>query len=381
MDPNRTLPKAIPEEVLAITRRYVKDGRNPALEEAVTALLQLDAVKRYLHHASQAKVNTFGTHASRYLALYDPSGSVEIAHTSRYSHRTGKSELCVLATRPLPAKFELKDLTGSLAVLTDEEDEELKRTNPGARGTSVRRDFSVIFLENRNKSALFLGPARFVNHDCDPNSELYRKNKSIVFRTLRPIKVGEEITASYGPSYFGRQNKHCLCETCERAGLGGYSPKSKGTTDSDSDSETEATECPKSGDTVSIPAGQENFKCTRRGAYHRSMEDAGEDDEDETDATTSKSASPEADDKPLTRHRKKEAEQQARAARLAKSKGRKATSYATPVMEDDLSQTPVIPCDEDGNPLPLCCTCRNIVPIISVDGETVWGLDESQCPR
>ena len=33
--------------------------------------------------------------------LYIPSGSIEIAHTSQYSHCTGKSELCIPACHPL----------------------------------------------------------------------------------------------------------------------------------------------------------------------------------------------------------------------------------------------------------------------------------------
>jgi hypothetical protein len=65
--------------------------------------------------------------------------------------------------------------------------------------------------------------------------------------------VGEEITASYGPDYceysscalgprlrlgvVGKQNKHCLCATCEEAGRGGYAPP--GTYPETSDSERE----------------------------------------------------------------------------------------------------------------------------------------------
>lgn len=68
------------------------------------------------------------------------------------------------------------------------------------------------------KNHLFLGPARFVNvshdshckrglmthflqHDCENNCELFREGKYITFRVLRPIAVGEEITAHYGDGY------------------------------------------------------------------------------------------------------------------------------------------------------------------------------------
>jgi hypothetical protein len=100
-------------------------------------------------------------HASRYFELYHPTGSIEIAHTSRYSHRTGKSELCILATRPLSTGAVISELKGSMANLTEEEDMELKRTD--IRNSDIRRDFSVIHSKQMKKNHLFLGPARFVN--------------------------------------------------------------------------------------------------------------------------------------------------------------------------------------------------------------------------
>lgn len=103
----------------------------------------------------------FGSHASRYFELYHPSGSIEIAHTSRYSHRTGKSELCILATRNIAAHTVVTELKGSMANLTEEEDKELKRTD--LRNCDIRRDFSVIHSKSMKKNHLFLGPARFVN--------------------------------------------------------------------------------------------------------------------------------------------------------------------------------------------------------------------------
>jgi histone-lysine N-methyltransferase SUV420H len=101
------------------------------------------------------------SHASRYFELYNPAGSIEIAHTSRYSHHTGKSELCILATRNLAVGTVVTELKGSMANLTDEEDKELKRTD--LRNSDIRRDFSVIHSKSMKKNHLFLGPARFVN--------------------------------------------------------------------------------------------------------------------------------------------------------------------------------------------------------------------------
>ena len=52
---------------------------------------------------------------SRYLELYLPTGSIEIAQTSRYSHKTGKSELCVIAVKPLKAGQVITDLKGEVS--------------------------------------------------------------------------------------------------------------------------------------------------------------------------------------------------------------------------------------------------------------------------
>lgn len=93
-----------------------------------------------------------------------PSGSIEIAQTSRYSRITGKNELCILATRPMPVNFLITELKGSLAELTDEEDCDLKKSDSRSGGEGGRRrDFSVIHSKQLKKNHLFLGPARFVN--------------------------------------------------------------------------------------------------------------------------------------------------------------------------------------------------------------------------
>ena len=53
------------------------------------------------------------------------------------------------------------DLKGSMADLTDEQDEALKNTGRATGG--IRKDFSVIYSASRGVNHLFLGPARFVN--------------------------------------------------------------------------------------------------------------------------------------------------------------------------------------------------------------------------
>ena len=221
---------------LAAVRYYVLNYSQKQINAFATyvALLELRRTRLSLVNA----LLTPDSHASRYFELYLPSGSIEIAHTSRYSHRTGKSELCILATRPLAPGTVISELKGSMADLTDQEDKELKGTDLGRpESVGIRRDFSVIHSKQLKKNHLFLGPARFVNvslsscalfarfarppttfvltisppifrlgtaraqHDCEHNVELFREGRYITFRVIKHIGVGEEVTAHYGDGY------------------------------------------------------------------------------------------------------------------------------------------------------------------------------------
>ncbi|KAJ3909197.1 hypothetical protein F5879DRAFT_984991 [Lentinula edodes] len=291
MDSSRRLPKVSPHDLIEIVRRLVmfKGPLQHAVRNAVDDLVYLTPIRYYLQNYTQKQINAFATHASRYFELYHPSGSIEISHTSRYSHRTGKSELCILATRNLAPGSVITELKGSMANLTDEEDRELKRTD--LRNSDIRRDFSVIHSKSMKKNHLFLGPARFVNHDCDNNCELFREGRYITFRVLRPISIGEEITAHYGDCYFGRKNRHCLCETCEKKGRGGYAPdhtdddipSDSAFSDSDSDGTSSESDATSSGQEDGAVKRQVNLneRRTRRGVY--AVVTKEEDHSDESD--------------------------------------------------------------------------------------------------
>lgn len=74
--------------------------------------------------------------------------------------------------------------------MTEEEEELIK---------SSRRDFSIV-VSSRNKTAsLFLGPARFANHDCGASARLMTTGTNgMEIIAVRDIEIGEEITVSYG---------------------------------------------------------------------------------------------------------------------------------------------------------------------------------------
>ena len=101
----------------------------------------------------------------------------------------------------------------------------------GLRGYSAKIDdrdllddmtFSVFApTSNCKYSRIMLGPASFVNHDCNPNSrytgEGEKKLTAIRIETITSIAPGEEITVSYADIYFGNRNKQCLFSTsCRR---------------------------------------------------------------------------------------------------------------------------------------------------------------------
>ncbi len=58
--------------------------------------------------------------------------------------------------------------------------------------------------------------ARYVNHSCDPNTEAESNRGRLMYRAIKPIAQGSEITVDYGEEhmalYFGAAG--CLCPGC-----------------------------------------------------------------------------------------------------------------------------------------------------------------------
>lgn len=150
------------------------------------------------------------SHLRRYFAVYLPKAGFELDRTYRYEC-TKKVEACLLATQEWKAGDELKCCAGVIAELTSEEELAL-----------AERDFSVMYSTKRNSMCLFMGPARFINHDCNPNCKFISFGDTISFKVIRPISVGQEITCFYGDDYFGVGNCDCLCESCESLCVGGF---------------------------------------------------------------------------------------------------------------------------------------------------------------
>lgn len=74
--------------------------------------------------------------------------------------------------------------------MTEEEEEVIK---------STRRDFSIVVSSRSKSASLFLGPARFANHDCGANAKLMTAGSAgMEIIAVRDIGIGDEITVTYG---------------------------------------------------------------------------------------------------------------------------------------------------------------------------------------
>jgi uncharacterized protein len=69
--------------------------------------------------------------------------------------------------------------------------------------------------------------ARYINHSCRPNAEVYFVKHVIKIRAIKNIKPGDEITYHYGRNYFNAFIKSvgCKCVACKKKTATIRSPK------------------------------------------------------------------------------------------------------------------------------------------------------------
>ncbi|ODO11703.1 hypothetical protein I350_00487 [Cryptococcus amylolentus CBS 6273] len=257
------------DEVLNIVRETVTKGN---IQAAMQRLQEFHLFRQHLDTKITAgQKERFIKHLRRYLLVLQPASRLEIHLTSRYTFITGHTELAVFATRPLIPGTVMQELQGSVVPLPNEWREEMdigddyaveaageesdsedenameeeddgRDTESAAEGSSrrrrareerkqqgqrrsdrtKRRDFSIVWSGLKRCYQLFLGPARFLNHDCNPNVELLRQGNYVTFRVTKPIKIGDELTTFYGENYSSIDS---LCLTCEQQEKGGFAPK------------------------------------------------------------------------------------------------------------------------------------------------------------
>lgn len=141
------------------------------------------------------------SHRSMYQRAIAPTSKFKIVKCDKYPS-DGEAGAKILAKSFIPKEEVLKDLCGTMKSVTDD------FLVPGIN------DFSVIYSSRQNIQRLWLGPAAYLNHDCNSNAVIYSLQRDLVCaKTIRDISPGEEITVNYGDTYFGTNG--CLCHTCE----------------------------------------------------------------------------------------------------------------------------------------------------------------------
>ncbi|KAE9367812.1 hypothetical protein N431DRAFT_471212 [Stipitochalara longipes BDJ] len=207
------------DEVTSILQKRVIIEKDPA--KAEVELLALAGLKKFCDGLrTEKEKDDFRKHLRKYINIYLAECPFEVSSTNRYTVVT--QEASVTARTFIKKGQVVKYLCGIQVIMTEEEEEMIK---------SSRRDFSIV-VSSRNKSAsLFLGPARFANHDCGANARLMTSGSAgMEILAVRDIEIGDEITVSYGENYFGDDNCECLCATCEENCENGWAAGADGET-------------------------------------------------------------------------------------------------------------------------------------------------------
>ena len=228
------------DDVTAILFRDVVLDRDA--QKAELALLELSGLKKYFNLLrSDREKEDFRRHMRKYINIWLPDCPFEVSTTNRYTIVT--QEAAITARKPIKKGETIRYLCGNKVEMTPEEEKDLDIT---------RRDFSVVMTSRKKTPSLFLGPARFANHDCKANAKLVpRGSEGMLVVAERDIAVGDEITVNYGEHYFGEDNCECLCATCEAGARGGWPGEGKSQVASGSstpreDSEDETEKSPQS---------------------------------------------------------------------------------------------------------------------------------------
>lgn len=199
------------DDVTNILLRDLILGKDPQLAEE--SLLKLPALRKFDNGLkTKGEKDHFRRHMRKYINIWHPDCPFEVSTTNRYTIVT--QEAATTARRLIKKNDPIKYLCGYLVSMTPEEEGILDQS---------KRDFSIVMSSRKKTASLFMGPARFANHDCNANARLVTMGyDGMQIVAVRDINKGEEITVTYGDSYFGEGNRECLCETCEKSGRNGW---------------------------------------------------------------------------------------------------------------------------------------------------------------
>lgn len=209
------LTRGISEEnVTAILLHDVIVAKDP--QKAEKSLLKLSGLRKFVDRLkTDREKEDFRRHMRKYINIWLPDCPWEVSTVNRYTIVT--QEAAATARRAIRRGDTIRYLSGNLVAMTPEEEKDLDLT---------RRDFSIVMSSRKRTPSLFLGPARFANHDCNANARLVTSGtEGMQVIAVRDIDVDEEITVTYGEDYFGLQNCECLCRSCELEGRNGWTTR------------------------------------------------------------------------------------------------------------------------------------------------------------
>ncbi|KAI2470372.1 hypothetical protein F4781DRAFT_178098 [Annulohypoxylon bovei var. microspora] len=188
---------------------------DPDIDTAESKLLATDGLRKF-HDALKTpkEKDDFRAHLRRYMQIYLPDCPYEVSSTNRYT--IVSHEAAVTARKYIRRGQPVKYLSGIQVLITEKEEKELSKR---------KKDFSIVVSARNKCASLFMGPARFANHDCGANARLMTTGQAgIEIIAARDIEVGEEISVTYSENYFGVDNCECLCKTCEDNLVNGWAP-------------------------------------------------------------------------------------------------------------------------------------------------------------
>ncbi|MCJ1229766.1 Histone-lysine N-methyltransferase set9 [Toensbergia leucococca] len=209
------------DDVTSILLHDVVVNKDP--QKAEVSLLKLAGLRKFMEKLkTEREKEDFKRHMRKYINIWLPDCPFEVSTTNRYTIIT--QEASTTARRSIKKGDLVKYLSGNLVAMTSEEEKDLDLT---------RRDFSIVMSSRKKTPSLFLGPARFANHDCEANARLVtRGSEGMQVVAVRDIEVNEEITVTYGDNYFGEGNCECLCNSCENKRMNGWAGQDENETPS-----------------------------------------------------------------------------------------------------------------------------------------------------
>ncbi|KAJ2892981.1 hypothetical protein MKZ38_009155 [Zalerion maritima] len=192
------------EEVAKLIQTHIIVNKDIAAAEE--KLLATSGLRSFLNRLkTDNEKEDFKKHLRRYTSIYLPDCPFEVTSTNRYA--ITNHEAAISARRHIRKGEQIKYLCGVQVVLTPEEEQDIM---------ARKKDFSIVISSRNKHTSLFMGPARFANHDCEANARLVTcGHAGIEIVAERDIEQDEEITVTYSENYFGDENCECLCKNCE----------------------------------------------------------------------------------------------------------------------------------------------------------------------